>query len=333
MILASFFLNPVENDYFKPVDFAKAAGLASFSINSFIIAALVLGAAFFAFSSAKMNMLQRALLLAAVAAIDLAVVNFPYIQTVPRENYYNPAIAQTIKKDSPNELERPRIFSSTRHPAISGNNLAAYGLRNALGFHDNEVATYRVFKEQLQNQAMLDIMNVGYIIYDSDRGTSIQKNPGDLGRTRMYYEWEVMDNQDEIINKLKDNDFDYRNILLVENNPAINANAGVGTVKTANYRMDEISFDVESSQSGLLFISENYHKFWKAKVNGNDAKIHRAFSTFMAVEIPEGKSIVKLAYISDNLRKSFVLGAIGLILLGVAAVIYFIRGRNEKSFF
>ena len=326
LILASFFLMPVEGSYFKPVDFAKAGELASFSINSFVICGIVLGAAFFVLSNEKMDIAKKALILAAAAALDLAVVNLPYIQNVPATQYYNPthSAIQAIKNDSPNNSERSRIFSLTRNPAISGNNLAAYGFRNALGFHDNEIATYRVFKEQLQNQAMIDIMNVGYIIFDGDRGTGVQKNPGDLGRAKLYYNFEAMENQEKIIQKLRDNDFDYRNILLLEGTDKAEG-LGQGNVKITNAKMDHIVFEVESSSAGKLFVSENYHKYWKAKVNGENTGIRRAFSTFMAMDVPQGKSIVELQYSSDNVKISLWIGLAGLLLLlGVVLVLRFL---------
>ncbi|MDR0517149.1 MAG: YfhO family protein [Fibromonadaceae bacterium] len=329
IILASFFLNPVSGDYFKPVDFAKAAELASFSISSFVIALVVLGAAFFVLSNANMDIAKKALILAAVAAIDLAVVNVPFIQTVPAIQYYNPnhPAVQTIKKDSPNEMERPRIFSLTRQPSISGNIFPAYGMRHALGFHDNEIASYRIFREELQNTSMLDLMNVSYIIYDGPQGTGIQKNPGNLGRAKVYYEWETENSNEGIIKKLKDINFDYASVLLLSNGTASPPLDGVyrGTVKTTSDKMDKVTFEVESAKDGFLFISENYHKYWKAKVNGKDEEILRAFSTFMAVPVQSGKSIVEITYSSDSVRMSLWLGLAGLLLLlGVAVVLRFL---------
>ena len=303
LILASFFLKPVVNDYFKPVNFAKAGEQASFVIVSIILCGAVVGAVFS----------KKILVIAAVAAIELAMVNMPYIQNVQRAAYYNPkhAAIEAIKNDSPNANERSRIFALTRSPGISGNNLASYGLRNALGFHDNEVATYRVFKEQLQNQAMLDLMNVGYIIYDGEQGINLQKNPGDLGRAKMYYRWE---SESDIIKRLRDNDFDYRNILLLENSETNNYE-GQGSVKTINSEMDKLVFEVESSAAGKLFVSENYHRYWKAKVNGEAATISNAFSTFMALDVPQGKSVVELQYKSESLRLALLIGLAGLMLL------------------
>jgi hypothetical protein len=334
LILASFFLNPVENDYFKPVNFTKASELTSFSISSFIIAAAVLGTAFFILSNEKMSMVKKAMILTTAAAVDLAIVNLPYVQNVQRAAYCNPknAVVQTIKQDSPNDFERPRIFSLTRNPAISGNNLASYGLRNALGFHDNEIATYRVFKEQLQNTAMLDLMNISYIIYDGPQGTGIQKNPGNLGRAKVYYEWETENSNENIIKKLKDINFDYASVLLLSNGTASPPLNGVyrGTVKTVSDKMDKVTFEVESARDGFLFISENYHKYWKAKVNGKDEEILRAFSTFMAVPVQSGKSIVEISYISDSVKMSLWIGLAGLVLL-LGMVICSVKFAKMKS--
>jgi len=316
LIVASFFLNPVSGSYFKPVNFAVAESLFSHSITSFTVIAVVIAAACFILFNANASIAKKALVLAMIAAVDLAVVDFPYIQNVPSIQYYNPnhPVIRAIKKDSPNEMERPRVFSLTRQPSISDNIFPAYNMRNALGYHDNEIATYRIFKEQLQNPAMLDLMNVGYIIYDGERGVGIEQNPGDLGRARLYYKWQNENSGGDIIAKLKDRDFDYRNVLLLEGADDAEV-VGQGRVKTTYAKMDKLIFEVDNSSAGKLFISENYHKYWRAKVNGEDAKIYRAFSTFMAIDVPQGKSVVELSYISDSVRISLWIGAAGLVLL------------------
>jgi hypothetical protein len=328
LIAASFFLNPVSGSYFKPVNFAVAENLFSHSLASFAVIAAVIAATFFVLLNANAGIAKKALILAVIAAVDLAVVNFPFIQNVPNIQYYNPnhPVINAIKKDSPNEMERPRIFSLTRQPSISGNIFPAYNMRNALGFHDNEIASYRAFKEQLQNTAMLDLMNVGYIIYDGERGTGIEKNSGDLGRAKIYYKWQSENSSEDMIAKLKDRDFDYGNILLLEGAGDAEV-VGQGSVKITDAKMDNMVFEVENSSAGKLFISENYHKYWKAKVNGENAEIQRAFSTFMAVDIPQGKSVVELRYISDSVRISLWIGIAGIVLLLGFAFFGFMRRK------
>ena len=328
LIVASFFLNPVSGSYFKPVNFAIAENFFSHSLTSFTVIAAVIAAVYFILLNANASIAKKALVLAAIAAVDLAAVNFPYIQNVPSIQYYNPnhPVIKAIKKDSPNEIERPRVFALTRQPSISGNIFPAYNMRNALGFHDNEIASYRTFKEQLQNPAMLDLMNVGYIIYDSERGIGVEQNPGDLGRAKIYYRWQSENSGEDIIAKLKDRDFDYGNILLLEG-AGEGEVVGQGSVKITYAKMDNMVFEVENSAAGKLFISENYHKYWKAKVNGENAEIRRAFSTFMAVDVPQGKSVVELRYISDSVRISLWIGVAGIVLLFGFAFFGFMRRK------
>ena len=318
--IVAIFLRPVEGEYFKPVDFAKAAGLASYSVTSFIIVAITVGAAIFT---------KKPLILAVVAAIDLAVVNMPYIQNIPAIQYYNPShpAIQAIKKDSPNDLERPRVLSLSRNPAISGNIFAAYGMRNALGFHDNEIGTYRIFRESVQSQTMIDLANVGYIIYD-DR---IQKNQGDLGKAKLYYDFEQSGN---VIDRLNDVNFDYRNVLLLDSpllegwQPKVD---GVSdNIKILNVQNGKMKFEIESTANAMLFVSENFHKYWKAKVNGKDEQIYKAFGTFMAVQVSEGKSVVELEYKSDAVKISLWIGLAGLVLLlGVAFLTIKLKDKRK----
>jgi len=102
---------------------------------------------------------------------------------------------------------------------------------------------------------------------------------------------------------------------------------GQGSVKIINAKMDNMVFEVENSAAGKLFISENYHKYWKAKVNGENTDIRRAFSTFMAVDIPQGKSVVELSYISDSVRTSLCIGLAGIVLLIGFASFGFMRRK------
>ncbi|GHV15887.1 hypothetical protein AGMMS49938_15150 [Fibrobacterales bacterium] len=326
LLLASFFINPVEGDYFKAVNFATAQNLFSYSITSFVITVAVFGVSYFILLNDNFGIGKKAVILLAVAAVDLAVIDLPFVQNVAAIQYYNPKhpVITAIEKDSPNEKERPRVFSLSRNPSVSGNIFSAYDMRNALGFHDNEIATYRIFKEQLQNSAMLDLMNVGYIIFDGANGASAQKNPTDLGRAKLYYKWENVSDDATIIEKLK-GEYDYRNTLIIDSIPKIlNAtqNSGdlTGQVKIINSRPDHLIIEVESSAEGMLFVSENFHKYWNASVNGEPAQIQKAFSTFMAVPVPKDKSIVELRYISKSVRLSLWIGLGGLVLLSILVI-------------
>ncbi len=119
-------------------------------------------------------------------------------------------------------------------------------MRNALGFHDNEIGTYRIFRESVQSQTMIDLANVGYIIYD-DR---IQKNQGDLGKAKLYYDFEQSGN---VIDRLNDVNFDYRNVLLV----GATGTVGAKNILPVRYDNGKMKFEIESTANAMLFVSEN----------------------------------------------------------------------------
>jgi hypothetical protein len=238
------------------------------------------------------------------------------VQEVPRANYYNPKAVASILADPTDGVQKPRVWAQTRIPALSGSIYAAYGLRNASGFHDNELASSRAFRERVQNEAYFDLLNVGYLVVDTERGLVMQKNPDAMGDARLYYSWQGGVPQEEIFGKLAGG-FDYTaSVLLEDSSLASQEGSGVGAaVLLPREKMDEMQFAVESSAPALLFVSENYHPYWRATVNGEAVKPVRAFGNFISVPVKEGKSQVELHYVSDAVRSSLWLSLAGVLLL------------------
>ena len=82
-----------------------------------------------------------------------------------------------------------------------------------------------------------------------------------------------------------------------------------------NPKMDTQVFDVVSDRPGFMVVAGNYHPYWKASVNGTPAKVLKAFGNLRAVEIPAGKSVVRMEYRSVPLHKSFWVSAAALFVL------------------
>jgi hypothetical protein len=317
LLVAIFFLNPVDanNQYFKPLDMGTATGLSNYVVTSFVLVALVCGVAWFALTS-KLGLGSKVLVLAAVGAVEALSIDLPFVQEVPRAQYYNPKAVAGILQDPKSGAEHPRVFAQTRIPALSGNVYAAYGLRNADGFHDNELASSRAFRESVQNRAFFDLFNVGYLVVDTERGTVIQTNPDALGDGHLYYSWQGGIPQEAIFDSLS-HGYDYKASALLEDSSLTSQNgSGMGSaVLEARPKMDEMKFSVESSSPALLFVSENYHPYWNATIDGKPAQVLRAFGNFMAVQVPTGKSVVDLNYTSKAVRGSLWVSLAGGALL------------------
>lgn len=332
-------LNPDFAAYFKTLDRDTMAQLNSTIFPGFLLA---LGAAVGArlLLVSTLSTTQKSLLLVLIAAVELFFVNHAFVQNVPRAQYYQPEhpVLSAIRQDSPDSLQRPRILSLTRQPALKDNIFPAYGLRNALGFHDNELASYRAFRggqgsenylTNPQNNAFLNLERIGYILFDGPQGLQILRNPAAFAPATLYYNWSVSA-QEASIAKLKDPTFDYRKILLLEKVPAgISANAQGNEALQGQARlvaersMDTQVFEVQSPRPAMLLVSGNYHPYWRGQVNGQPAEVVCAFGTLRAIAVPAGKSHVELSYRSQAFHQCLWLLALGgllLIILAAAAI-------------
>jgi uncharacterized membrane protein YfhO len=76
-------------------------------------------------------------------------------------------------------------------------------------------------------------------------------------------------------------------------NKIYNLEKSYENVKILKYNPNEILLEYETNENGILVLSVNYYPYWKAELDNDEVKILRANWTFMAVEIPKGKHVVK----------------------------------------
>lgn len=76
-----------------------------------------------------------------------------------------------------------------------------------------------------------------------------------------------------------------------------------------------------------MVVAGNYHPYWKAYVNGAEAKVYKAFGTLRAVEIPAGKSEVRMEYRSTPFHAAVKVSLAALILLVAVGVFAAIKKR------
>ncbi|MCQ2088800.1 MAG: hypothetical protein MJY93_00990 [Fibrobacter sp.] len=344
--------DPITAPYFKPLNEIVMNATAGKVIPGFILVLVVIGTTWIVVKW-KGSVAAKAAILAVVAGVELFFINGAFIQNVPAAEYLQPtnpivaAVKAPFKADS---LNTPRVLSLSRSKALSGNIFPQYHLRNAEGIHDNELASYRLFRggQQDANYLMnindpaaphpfLDLMNIGAIIFDGRQGTTYMPIPTAMGEAYIFGEAVVMDDE-AAVNSLK-NGFAYREKVILSEKPAadykgsVESNGAIqGSAKViASPKMDTQVFAVEASRPGFMVVAGNYHPYWKAYVNGSEAKVYKAFGTLRAVEIPAGKSEVRMEYRSTPFHASVKVSIVALILLvggGAAAVVL---AKRKKS--
>lgn len=134
------------------------------------------------------------------------------------------------------------------------------------------------------------------VVYQDDK-FQLYRNTMALPRAMLYYDFEVVKNDRDIIKRFYSEDFDFRKILLLEENPGIEPRKnGRGEAKIILYTPNSITIEVKSGSPSILFLADNFYPGWKVKVNNNEEKMYRANYTFRAVAVPTGLSIVVFEY-------------------------------------
>lgn len=115
--------------------------------------------------------------------------------------------------------------------------------------------------------------------------------------------------------KLLDNDFDFRNVIILEKPSPISPQFGEATVEIISYKPSEVIVKTKSDQPKLLFLSDNYYLGWKAKVDGDETEILRADYTFRAVPLTPGEHLVRFYYDPVSFKAGLLISLAGLGLL------------------
>ncbi len=335
--------------YFKPLNEFVMNATAGKVIPGFILI-LVIMAATIAVFKWKGSIAAKAAILAVAAAVDLFFINAAFIQNVAENEYIQPnngvvaAVKAPYRADS---LNTPRVLSMSRNKALGANAFPQYHIRNADGFHDNELASYREFRGGQNNSnylmnvndpnaahPFLDLMNIGAIIFDSRQGTTYMPIPTAMGEAYIYGEAVVKSDADAI-NALR-NGFEYKSKVILDQAPAndfrgsVDANGPIqGSAKVVESpKMDTQVFAVEANRPGFMVVAGNYHPYWKAYVNGTEAKVYKAFGTLRAVEIPAGKSEVRMEYRSVPFHACLKVSAFAAVLLIGLGIFFGIRKKK-----
>ena len=337
--------------YFRPLNTGVMEFSAAKILPSFVLALAATIGSWLVFTS-KLSTIQKAALVGIFAAIELYSIDAAFVQNVQRKDYIqtNSPLVQSILREHPDPLSRPRVLSISRNEAFSANSFPLYGMRNAEGFHDNELASYRLFRGGQSNEnylyninqaiqgkadnAFLDLMDVGDVIFDSQSGTAFAPLPQRSFDGRLYTKFAVM-NDSEAVKALSEG-FDYKNTIILSETPegfspaSVPANASAKLV--AKPKMDDMTYQVSSDVPALLLSSGNFHRYWKATVNGKPAKVYKAFGTLRAVAVPAGSSTVRLEYKSDAVRVSLWIGAVslGIFLLVIVVGTWKKRRRGRR---
>jgi len=154
------------------------------------------------------------------------------------------------------------------------------------------------------------------LIYKDDK-FQLFRNKEALGRAELFYNYGVEKDKEKIVEKLFSENFDFRNILVLEDDPGlIKSNENPKShANIVSYEPNRVRIDVKTNKPAILFLSDNYYPGWKAYVDGNPTKILRADYTFRALAVPEGNYMVEFKFQPESFKYGLIMSGSGILIM------------------
>lgn len=226
---------------------------------------------------------------------------------------------------------------------------AAYGIRSYGGYYNGLPNHYRKFIATMapsgrapshglyldvKNERFLDLAGVRYD-YDPRTGT-VKIRPKALSRFTLFNAYEVIEDDEEALERLRDPQFSALETVILNSNPGIRkGKPGSSPAKKLAFiekSSELIEVNVNSEKPGIVFFNDTYHPDWKAYVNGKEKTVLQAHYNFMAVAVPAGQSKVVFRFQPSFFRYGLIIAGIGIFLFaGIGAALYIVRDRLDPK--
>jgi hypothetical protein len=158
----------------------------------------------------------------------------------------------------------------------------------------------------------------------------IYENPNALPRTFIVPKARVA-SAEEIKALLAAEDFDPRQVVLLEEEPTATApveDAGVATAQGRSpthigasritvYRRNSVQIEVDLRQPAWLVLADPNYPGWQVSVDGRAQKIYTAYLLLRAVPLTAGKHVVTFTFVPTTLVPAGTISALTLALLGM----------------
>ena len=207
--------------------------------------------------------------------------------------------------------------------------------------------------ENFYRQRLLDLLGVKYVLHKNELLTAEQvadtvtfprdryqlvwqegvwqvyENIDYLPRLKFFGNYQVLDNDQDIIDRLFDQDFDIHQTLILEKKISgdyqLNGSPA-GKIRNLDYQPNQVKMSVSVDRDCLLFLSDNDFPGWHLKVNGQPKKIYRANYSFRAAAIKAGEHEVIFEYRPNSFSQGLRVSLLSLMGLGL-----FLRRIKKKK--
>ncbi len=149
----------------------------------------------------------------------------------------------------------------------------------------------------------------------------IYENLHALPRVKLYSDWEVIESDEQIIEKLYDPTFNPQSTVILEHQPLLKGSEPLnGKVRITSYEPNRVDIESQSNIPAILLLTDSYYPGWKATVDEKPVDILRANYTFRAIEVPEGNHNITFSYQPISFKVGSLISIVSTIV--VSGLIY-----------
>jgi hypothetical protein len=126
----------------------------------------------------------------------------------------------------------------------------------------------------------------------------VYENPRALPRVMMLGDWQRVD-YDKLIRDGWPAGVDPTRTVLLEGTPPappLSSFEAAGSATLTRYTNTRVTIEVDSPSGGIVLLTDVWHPWWCATIDGNDTEILRADAIFRAVQVPPGKHTVHFRF-------------------------------------
>jgi hypothetical protein len=126
----------------------------------------------------------------------------------------------------------------------------------------------------------------------------VYENPRALPRVMMLGGWKNVE-FDTLVRDGWPADVDPARTALLEKTPPappLSSFEAAGNAKLIGYANTEVIVETDSSSGGMLLLTDVWHPWWFATIDGNATDIYRADAIFRAVQLPPGRHTVRFSF-------------------------------------
>lgn len=294
-----------------------------------------------------------------LVAADALRVDRAFVQTMDFHQWAAPdANIRAVLDRERGNREPYRMLSLRR--AGQDLNPALHGIELAAGHHPNDLARYRELigmagsglpLNLVQSGNIRALLNVRYILWPdlamgrSPAGPVVSRTHTPDGRVleSVFEETGLprarlaglatVKSDEEAVPYMLSPEFDPKAEVVLAGPPPFELGGGSvdGDVTWLERGPDRLRLEVFSDRPALLVIADNWYPAWRARVNGEDAPVLRAYHSLRAVPVPAGSSEVEMWYESRLVRWTLVPGIIVLTAMILANAFNIWRRRRPAT--